>query len=183
MPNGMDREANLETCCCESCQVSDTLIEWLLREYTDSSPIESISASVMIPDQRLVQLLDQVKQNQISRCLYHNPLSPMSLFTNHECDRNNFPLQTIRELDENPSEIYIVKFSNNGKMLASGSLNKIVCTYDTATWAVRHRLQKHSGPVGFLAWSPDDSKLISCCWDHKARVWDTQVGIHPIKRN
>lgn len=137
---------------------------------------ESISASVMIPEHRLVQLLDQIKQSQVSRCLYHNPSAPLSLFMDHICDRNEFPLQTIKELGETPGEIWNVRFSHNGKYLAISGSGKIATIFDTATWETRHRLSDHGDHVFYITWSPDDTKLITCCKDHKARIWDTHVS-------
>ena len=132
----------------------------------------------MIPEHRLVQLLDQIKQSQVSKCLYHNPSTPLSLFTDHMCDRNEFPLQTIKTLDEYEGEVWAVEFSHNGKLLAvCGSLHTVLI-YDTSSWEIRHRLPDHTDSVVCLAWSPDDTKIITCGnqHDHKARVWDASVS-------
>ena len=128
----------------------------------------------MIPEHRLVQLLNQIKQNQITKCLYHNPSTPLSLFTDHMCDRNEFPLQTIRRLEESDGEVWVVEFSHDGKLLATSGSGSTVLIFDTLTWEVRHRLTEHAPEVGYLSWSPDGSKLITCCSD-RARVWDTNV--------
>ena len=144
----------------------------------DALPTESISPSVMIPQHRLAQLLDQIKQSQISRCLYHNPSTALSLFTDHICDRNQFPLRTTQELNESDGEIYVVEFSHNGRYLATSGSSHSIIIYDTATWEVQHRLSDHSEQIVYFTWSPDDAKLITCCWDHRARVWDTDVGGH-----
>lgn len=129
----------------------------------------------MIPNHRLAQLLDQVRLNQIRGCLYHNPAAPLSLFTDHMCDRNQFPLRTSQILDQFEGEVWVVQFSHNGKYLAtSGSTNSVVI-YDTTNWTVRHRLNDHEGHVAYFTWSRDDSKIITCCGDRRARVWDTMV--------
>jgi WD40 repeat protein len=39
----------------------------------------------------------------------------------------------------------------------------------------RHVLRGHSGPIAFLCWSPDDSKLATCGQD-ALRLWDTATG-------
>ncbi len=130
----------------------------------------------MIPSHRLVQLLDQVKQNQIRGCLYHNPSAPLSLFTDHMCDRNQFPLRTTEILDQSDGEVYYVEFSHNGRHLATSGASNVVIIYDTTTWEVRHRLKEHTDYVASFSWSLDDTKLITCCKDHHARVWDTVVS-------
>ena len=138
---------------------------------------ESIAPSLMIPEHRLAVLLNQWKQNQISKCLYHNSSTPPSLFSDHTCDRSQFPLRTVLELNQNVGEVWFVAFSHNGRRLATSGEDSAVIIYDTSTFHVRHTLRDHTSHVAYLTWSPDDSKLITCCHDHKARVWDAEVGI------
>lgn len=129
----------------------------------------------MIPDHRLAVLFDQIKQGQIAKCLYHNPSTSPSLFIDHMCDRTQFPLQTAFELDASEGEVYVVEFSHNGKRLAASGADGMTVVYDTSTFQVRHTLREHSEPVVCIAWSPDDTRLITCSQDNKARVWDANV--------
>lgn len=145
------------------------------RAKTNSACIESISPSVMIPDHRLAVLLDQAKQSQIAKCLYHNPTSRPSLFSDHMCDRSQFPLCTVLELSESVGEVWCIEFSHDGTMLAASGEDPTVIIYDTKDFRVRHKLADHNGFVAYVAWSPDDTKLITCSHDNIARVWDTAV--------
>lgn len=146
--------------------------EALLAELT-----KSISPSVMIPNHRLATLLDQVQQSQINRCLYHNTAIIPSLYSDHLCDRANFPLQTTRELDHHTDEVWFVQFSHDGSKLATASRDATVIIYDSSDFTVMHRLTSHAEAVAYLSWSPDDSKLISCSRDKKARLWDVLVSL------
>lgn len=137
--------------------------------------LESISPSVMIPEHRLAALLDQLKQNQISKCLYHNSSTSPSLFSDHMCDRSQFPLRTVLELSHNAGEVWFIEFSHNGRRLATSGQDSAVVIYDTSTFHVRLTLTDHTDCVAYVTWSPDDSKLITCSHDHKARVWDSEV--------
>lgn len=141
----------------------------------------SISPSVMIPDHRLAVLLDQIKQSQIAKCLYHNPSTSPSLFTDHMCDRTQFPLQTAFELDQNSGEIYVVEFSHNGKRLAASDANGMTVIYDTSTFQVRHTMREHTRPIVHISWSPDDTRLITCSLDNKAKIWDTSTGMRLLQ--
>ena len=159
-----------------------TSVRWLM---SNMRVIESISPSVMIPDHRLAVLLSQVKQNQVSRCLYHNPHSSPSLFADHICDRSQFPLQTIRELREETGEVWFIEFSHNGKSLAASGQNGTVTIYETANFTIQYRFRDHTHHVPYLAWSPDDTKLITCSHDKRAKVWDMTVSSnthlpHPV---
>ena len=132
----------------------------------------------MIPPHRLADLLDQVHRGQISRCLYHNPANrrPPSLFVDHMCDQSDFPLRTSVELSQNEGEVWFVDFSHNGKYLAACGESRTVLVYETQSFDIRHKLLEHGSHVVYVTWSPDDSKLITCCRDAKARVWDMIVS-------
>jgi WD repeat-containing protein 26 len=137
---------------------------------------ESISPSVMIPDHRLARLLDHVKQGQINDCLYHNTAFAPSLYADHMCDRNKFPLRTMVELDVHTDEVWYLEFSHDGTKLATASKDQSVTIYETETFTILQRLTDHEKAVTYITWSPDDSKLISCSMDHKARVWEVVVS-------
>ncbi|CUS10601.1 unnamed protein product [Tuber aestivum] len=147
--------------------------------------IESISASVMIPEHRLASLLHQVKQNQLSKCLYHNTANSPSLYTDHHCDRNQFPLSTVEILTDHKDEVWFVQFSNDGTRLATGSKDYTVIIWDLEVISLVvaskdfqpiHHLKEHTGAITYLRWSPDDSKLLSCSQDKQAKLWDTTAG-------
>ena len=129
----------------------------------------------MIPEHRLAALLDQVKQSQVSKCHYHNPTITPSLFSDHVCDRSQFPLHTIHQLSQT-SEVWFLEFSHDGTRLATSGQDKVVTIYDTATFQPIHTLNEHLESVTYVSWSPDDTRLISCSMDKTARLWDTEVG-------
>ena len=132
----------------------------------------------MIPEHRLATLLNQVKQGQISKCHYHNPTTSLSLFADHQCDRNQFPLQSILHLSQN-AEIWYLAFSHDGSRLATSGQDKVITIYDAFTFKELYTLSGHRAYVAFFAWSPDDSKLVSCSHDRTARIWDTNVRFRP----
>ncbi|KAI9676439.1 MAG: hypothetical protein M1817_000596 [Caeruleum heppii] len=143
----------------------------LLHELSNS-----ISPSVMIPKHRLATLLDQIKQNQISNCLYHNTESSPSLFSDHRCEREQFPLESTLALERHTDEVLFLEFSHDGSRLATSSKDRTAIIYSVPSFEVLQVLADHDAAVVNLKWSPDDSKVISCSQDHKARMWDTRTG-------
>lgn len=85
----------------------------------------------MIPEHRLASLLHQVKQAQISKCLYHNTANSPSLYSDHLCPRDQFPLSTIEILTDHTDEVWFLEFSHDGTRLASASQDASVLVWDT----------------------------------------------------
>ena len=130
----------------------------------------------MLPEHRLAVLLEQVKESQITNCLYHSSASSPSLYSDHFCDRSQFPCEIILELDKHPGEVWQVLFSHDGSRLASCGSDPAVTIWDVPSFNILHKLNGHEGGVGNVAWSPDDSMIISCGRDRHARIWNTDVG-------
>lgn len=137
---------------------------------------ECISPSVMLPENRLAVLLQQVKQSQIDNCPYHTEALSPSLYSDHLCDRRNFPTEVAVELVDLADEIWQVQFSHDGSMLAACGSNEQVVIWDPKTFQVMHTLGEHEGGVGNISFSPDDSTILCCSRDGYARLWDTKVS-------
>lgn len=130
----------------------------------------------MIPQHRLAILLDHVKQSQINNCLYHNTAQPPSLYSDHLCDRNDFPLDVAIDLTQHTDEVWYCGFSHDGTKLVTAGSDKMVLIYDTEDFTVLHKLNDHGSGVAFASWSPDDTKIITCSQDKKARLWNVEVS-------
>ncbi len=130
----------------------------------------------MIPEHRLAILLQQVKQAQISNCIYHNTETSPSLYSDHQCDRNNFPLRVVLELDRHTGEVWHIQFSHDGSKLATCGQDGTAIIYDVPSFDVLHTLGEHEAGVCSVSWSPDDSMIVTCSIDHRARLWNTHVS-------
>ena len=164
------------------CQSFPVCVAVIAFEQSYTKLSGSISPSVMIPEHRLAVLLNQVKESQMSRCHFHNPTVSLSLFADHVCDRSQFPLQAIHQLSHS-GEVWFVKFSHNGTRLATSGDERSVIIYDTTTFEEIHNLAEHTQHVAYVAWSPDDSRLITCSHDKTARVWDANVSMRKPQFN
>ncbi|QUC19588.1 uncharacterized protein UV8b_03829 [Ustilaginoidea virens] len=140
-----------------------------------------ISPSVMLPENRLAILLEQVKQSQINTCLYHTAASSPSLYSDHLCDRRNFPTEVVLELHEPKGEVWQVQFSHDGSRLAACGSDDNVLIWETTTFSVVTNLaiqvqKEHASGVASVSWSPDDSMIVTCSLDNHARLWDAKTG-------
>ncbi|KAK4573268.1 hypothetical protein RGQ29_031295 [Quercus rubra] len=133
----------------------------------------------MLPERRLEHLVETAVTAQIDSCMYHNTLDAVSLYEDHCCGRVQIPTETVQILKEHKNEVWFVQFSNNGDYLASSSSD---CT--AIIWQVLqdgklmllHTLRSHRNPVSFVAWSPDDTKLLTCGNGEVLKLWDVETG-------
>ncbi|KAI9486760.1 MAG: WD40-repeat-containing domain protein [Benjaminiella poitrasii] len=137
-----------------------------------------VDPTAMIPKQRLLHLINQSLEWQKRSCLYHNPRQDIefSLFSDHICDKTQFPTTTIKVLRGHTDEIWHAAYSNDGKYLASVSKDKTCIVWDMKSFEV---IQTFKSDVSgsYCAWSPDDSRLLVCGTDFGIRLWDPYSGI------
>ena len=133
----------------------------------------------MMPDNRLAALLQQVKQSQIDICLYHTSAASPFLYSDHHCDRANFPSEVAVTLTDLDGEVWQVQFSHSGDRLAACGSRSDVVVWHVPDFGVATILKHDDASVANLAWSPDDSRLITCSRDNCARIWDTTVSPPP----
>ncbi|RDB21395.1 WD repeat-containing protein 26 [Hypsizygus marmoreus] len=145
-----------------------------------------IPSSIMIPQRRFAALLQQARSYQQQRCVYHNsPSNSMvfSLYADHQCDKSAFPRITTTILEVHTDEVWNLEWSHDGFYLASTSKDKTAIiwrlAYDAESvpeWTPHHILKDHPFPVGCLAWSKDDSILLTSA-ENFIKLWNTKTGL------
>ncbi|KAG8364518.1 hypothetical protein BUALT_Bualt18G0005500 [Buddleja alternifolia] len=134
--------------------------------------------AVIIPENRLVLLVEQALDLQIDACRLHNSsVGEMSLLSDHQCGMDQIPSQTLQILREHSDEVWFLEFSHNGKYLASSSGDCLVIVWEIdGQVSVKHRLSGHQKPVSYISWSPDDDQLLTCGVEETVRRWDITSG-------
>ncbi|KAH6780971.1 transducin family protein / WD-40 repeat family protein [Perilla frutescens var. hirtella] len=141
---------------------------------------ELLPPTVIVPEKRLVQLVEQALVLQKDACKFHNSsVGNMSLLSDHQCGRDHIPTQTLQVLQEHNDEVWFLQFSHNGKYLASSSGDRLVIIWEVmldGQVSLKHRLHGHQKPVSCISWSPDDNQLLTCGVEEVVRRWDVDSG-------
>ncbi|XP_009629555.1 WD repeat-containing protein WDS homolog isoform X2 [Nicotiana tomentosiformis] len=133
---------------------------------------------ITLPERRLEYLVEMAVWSKIDNCVYHNSVDAVSLYEDHHCDGSQFPTKTTQILTNHRNEVWYVQFSNNGNYLASSSSDCTAIIWkvlDDGNLTQRHVLQSHKKPVSFVAWSPDDTMLLTCGNMEVLKLWDVET--------
>ncbi|XP_051135069.1 WD repeat-containing protein 26 homolog [Andrographis paniculata] len=144
--------------------------------------------TVIIPENRLVHLVEQALDLQKDACRFHNSSAgEMSLLADHQCGTERIPCQTLQILHGHSDEVWFLQFSHNGKFLASSAGDCLVIVWEVKVdgqVSMKFRLAGHQKPVNFISWSPDDCQLLTCGVEEAVRRWDASSGecIHEYEK-
>ncbi|CDP03813.1 unnamed protein product [Coffea canephora] len=134
---------------------------------------------ITLPERRLEHLVEMAVSAQVDNCTYHTS-DAITLYEDHHCGRDHFPRETVQILTNHKNEVWFVQFSNNGKYLASSSCDCTAIIWkvlETGKVTQKHTLKSHQNPVSFVAWSPDDTMLLTCGNMEVLKLWDVETGI------
>ncbi|XP_048582113.1 protein HIRA isoform X2 [Nematostella vectensis] len=118
----------------------------------------------------------------------------MAPIKNEEDEMNENVPKLLCQMDNHLACVNCVRWSGNGKYLASGGDDNLIMIWQMARylgamptfesggggklnieqWRCVHTLRQHSGDVLDLAWSPDDSFLASGSVDNTVTIWNAQ---------
>jgi WD40 repeat protein len=84
--------------------------------------------------------------------------------------------QQVLSLKEHQYLVYSVAFSQNDKVLASGSADCTIKLWDISTGQCLQSLHGHTAVVRSIAFSPDNRVIASGSEDQTVKFWDTNTG-------
>jgi WD40 repeat protein len=92
------------------------------------------------------------------------------------------PVSTQPAFHGHKGYVYVVRFSPDGKLLASGGGDGLK-VWDVATGKESVRLEGHEGLVSSVSFSPDGTRIASGSWDETIRLWNASTGeeLHTLK--
>eukprot|EP00795_Rhopilema_esculentum_P002550 gene2550-746_t len=105
---------------------------------------------------------------------------------NGDWDKVEFVLKELQPVldDSNSYNVMFIRFSHDGRRLASGSKDEtvIIWNIEADEKLVKFRtLERHTHGVSYLSWSPDDKHLIVCGTDDCAELWIWHVETGELK--
>jgi hypothetical protein len=83
---------------------------------------------------------------------------------------------TLHRLEGHTAEVLAAALSPDGRQALSGSADRTVRLWDTATGQELRQLPGHEGAVYGVAFAPDGRLAASCGEDHTVRLWDVAAG-------
>ena len=92
-----------------------------------------------------------------------------------------YDVNTAKELQlltGHSDAVLCVKYSPDGKMLASGSFDNNLCLWDAATGELLHTLMGNNGYINSIAFSPNGKTLASGNEQGIVQLWNTTTGKH-----
>ncbi|KAG0453971.1 hypothetical protein HPP92_025275 [Vanilla planifolia] len=141
--------------------------------------VEVLPPWIKVPCGRLEHLVETAVLKQVESCLYHNSPEEVTLFEDHKCSLEHIPCKCSQTLCNHKNEVWFVQFSNNGEYLASSSSDCTAIIWKVNaddTLFLRHILEGHTKPISIMAWSPDDSMLLTCGNREVLKLWDVDSG-------
>lgn len=122
-----------------------------------------------------------IHNKELFDSFYHIDFSNTNLFAipdyssryqKHLIQLSNMQANNVKLLFGHESYIYCVKFSHNGKLLASCD-NKVIKIWDL-NGNLLQTLQGHTRDITSLSWSPDNTRLASASYDKTVKIWEIQ---------
>lgn len=136
--------------------------------------------SLLVPEARLEELIEQALLAQLDRCPYHNSRGlRMSLFSDYVAGPEQLPTELAQVLETHTDEVWAVQFSPDGRWMATASKDGSAVLWSVCEMGevhLEHVLVRNAGPVNIVAFSPDNKWLAVGGSDSRVRVYSVDGG-------
>lgn len=107
--------------------------------------------------------------------LISNNLNYEKLILNN-LNYEKLPINKKKILNFHSNEVWCLKYSPNGKYLATGSKDCKIIIYDILNnYSILNILNNHSESIIFINWSFDSSKILSISFDQSMKIFDLNL--------
>lgn len=140
--------------------------------------------SIMVPESRLEELVEQALLAQLDRCPYHNSRTiQLSLFTDYVAGPEQLPTEPSQVLDAHSNEVWVANFSGDGKWLVTASKDGQALLWHVSDPEDSKDLVQFSkslfhtsAPINIASFSPDSKIVAIGAGDAFLRFFDVETG-------
>ncbi|OEL38620.1 WD repeat-containing protein 26 [Dichanthelium oligosanthes] len=138
--------------------------------------------TVMVPERRLENLVEQALIVQRDACYFHNSIDGLSLYIDHHCGKDQIPSRTLQvdedgelllkhTLNGHEKSVMMAAWSPDDCQLLTCGVEETIRRWDVESGKCLHVYEK---PGGFISctWFPDGKQILSCLTDQHFCIWD-----------
>ncbi|EAU88784.2 WD repeat-containing protein [Coprinopsis cinerea okayama7 len=146
-----------------------------------------LDAKFLIKQQKYLELLEAKKTTAALHVL-RNELAPLNVDSDHLhtlSSKGGFPNVTTTILNVHTDEVWNMEWSHDGRYLASAGKDKMAIIWKMGStvesgspqdWTAHVTIPEHPDPIGALAWSVDDTVLVTSA-EHLIKMWKAKTGV------
>lgn len=139
-----------------------------------------LSPEVLIPDNRLEQLVEQALTAQVQKCKYHNSrFVQLSLMEDYTAGADSLPTVPVHKLTLHTDEVWVVQFSPDGKWLVTASKDGSAILWDVQNSNNIHFsrvLYSGRAPINIGVFSPSSQEVLIGSSDGRISVFKVISG-------
>lgn len=114
---------------------------------------------------------DALNYQQLSIPSFNSNLT----LNNNFLSNDNLPLKLKKTLSFHSNEVWFIKYSPDGKYLATGSKDTKIMIYDaTNNYKLQCVFQLHTESITYLTWNESSTELLSLSFDQTLRIWSIE---------
>jgi WD40 repeat protein len=148
------------------------LIENLFRLLPSSVYLFSNGMESLMKDAYNYQQLSIPSFNSNS-----NSNSNSNLSLNSINQHSNLPINLKQTLNYHTNEVWFIKYSPNGKYLATGSKDTKIIIYDVENnYKLEAVFQLHTESITYLSWNSSSTEILSLSFDQTLRIWSIELN-------